>query len=141
MKIYNHIDGMAVDAEGQAVAFIEGKPRLFNGESVFEFDNKEERTAYLNSLPQLWSKEAYAAEINAAHDALYRQLWASKNYLGNWEVLSAALQSDVYNTEANAILKWYWDSYAIIEQHLATVTEQTALSIEDFISQLPQFIG
>lgn len=43
-------DGMPLDSEGNIIDITEGKPRLFDGTQVIEFDNNEERDAYLDSL-------------------------------------------------------------------------------------------
>ena len=43
-------DGMPLNESGEIVNVIEGKPRLFDGTQVLEFNSNEERDNYLTQI-------------------------------------------------------------------------------------------
>lgn len=75
-------------------------------------------------------------QISAEHDRLFNEAWVSRGYISESELNSAAATPTCpYYEEAKAILKWYWDVWALIEA--ADITEET--DPQTFISTLPPF--
>jgi len=88
----------------------------------------------------VWSKETHLAEINQLHDELFKSILSANGYIDMAELTMWAMQPDSqYRVEANAIKQWYIDTYTLIEQYGATVTEQTAVKPTEFIDNLPKY--
>ena len=43
-------DGMPLDENGKVIDVVEGRPRLFDGTKVIEFDNEEQKNNYISML-------------------------------------------------------------------------------------------
>lgn len=107
---------------------------------VLGFDSVEEREQYIVSLPKQWDKAAYCDAVNEAHTEWYRSIYTRKpdlDYSGIGDI-GLYLNHPDFGAQAQALQQLWWDSVEILYSHLETVTEQTALSTEDFIASLPQ---
>jgi len=81
-----------------------------------------------------WSKEQHLAEINALHEAEFDRRWRSTDYVGRWEVASAANdESNPYNSEAKAIMDYWWNGWSAIKAYGETVTEQTMKTLIEIV--------
>ena len=88
----------------------------------------------------VWSKEAHIAEINQLHDELFKSILSANNYIDMAELTMWTMQPDSqYRIEANEIKQWYIDTFTLIEQYEATVTEQTKVDPIQFINNLPTY--
>jgi len=109
--------------------------RLIDGDSVREISAAE-----ANNLLNVWNKQRHIAEINQLHDELFKSILSANGYIDMTELTMWAMQPDSqYRVEANAIKQWYIDTYTLIEQYGATVTEQTAVKPTEFIDNLPKY--
>ena len=112
---------------------------LINGDSRQEFENEQYYLDAIDLLPKLWSKDAHIAEINQAHDKLVKSVLNQYNYSDMAELMLWAAQPESeYHAEANSIIEWYQTTCLEIENYANTVTENTALSVKDFINSLTQ---
>ena len=112
-------------------------PRVNNGVAVFVFDSVKEHDNYLSSL-KVWNKESYCNEVNEAHNALFRELYTQRDYLAIGEI--PIWESDTeFGEESKALQQWWIDTCKVVADYLETVTEETAMPVEDFISSLPKF--
>lgn len=88
----------------------------------------------------VWSKDAHIAEINQLHDELFKSILSENGYIDMAELSLWAQQPDSqYRIEANEIKQWYIDTFTLIEQYEATVTEQTKVEPIEFIDNLPTY--
>lgn len=127
--------GMAMNELGETIPFTPGKPRLFNGQSIFEFETMQEMEEYLSQLPVMWSKEAHCAEINSSHNAKFRELFTERNYITMSEILMWVDDAE-FGAEAQALIAWWVNTCKLVAEYCDNVTEQTVN--ENFIDELPQ---
>lgn len=98
---------------------------------------QDELDAYLASLPKVWSKESHLAEINALHEAEFDRRWRAADYVGRWEVASAANdETNAYNDEAKSIMNYWWSGWDAIKAYSETVTENNFIKPLDFVNGL-----
>lgn len=84
-----------------------------------------------------WDKEAHLAEINALHEAEFDRRWRAADYVGRWEVASAANdETNECNTEAKSIMNYWWNGWAAIKAYGDTLTEQPNETAAEFFIQL-----
>lgn len=92
----------------------------------------------------------YEAQVNSLHDELFKTMYQERKYqdladIKSWADLEIAPNDPLYQRkfdykqEATALLAWWIDTYLMIEDHLANVTEQTA-NAQQFISSLPAYL-
>lgn len=113
---------------------------LINGDSRQEFENEQYYLDAIDLLPALWSKETHVSEINAMHDELVKSILSQYNYSDMAELMFWASQPEsIYHAEANSIVEWYRITCLEIENYANTVTENTALYVQDFINSLTQY--
>jgi len=143
MLIVNNIDGSP-----------ETNPSLgfgshFDGKHFIFFESAKEAESYRGSL-NAWSKESYSQEVNDAHSLLYQSLWQTRDYKDENEIsLYADLVVDENTTErqlqwkeeAITLRNYYLLTTDILYNYFDTVTEETAISVEEFIQTLPIFNG
>lgn len=106
---------------------------IHNGKEI----SQDEFATIVAALPKNWSKEQHLAEINALHEAEFDRRWRAADYLGRWEVASAANdESNPYNDEAKTIMNYWWNGWDAIKEYGQTVTEQTAQDPQTFVNGL-----
>lgn len=109
----------------------------FDGDYFYFFESEEDRISFFASLPSAWSKEKHLADINALHEAEFDRRWRAADYVGRWEVSAAANdESNPYNSEAKAIMVYWWNGWDEIKSYGETVTEETAQTPEEFVATL-----
>lgn len=104
--------------------------------TVIGFDSLQEREQYISSLPKAWDKEEYCKQINEAHNALFESMYKALKYIDMAEI-PLWLDDSEFATESAALKIWWQQTYRTVNNYCDSVTEQTALSIEDFIASLP----
>jgi len=110
---------------------------LINGESTQEM-SFEDAESILKPLSEVFSKEQYISKISELHDHLVLKLLEENNYKDFAELNSWAQEPiNQYYEEANAIKSWYRETWLLIERYADVVTEQSALTPEEFINNLP----
>lgn len=129
-----------------SVANINGSPEQWHNtpfghhsdiSSFYFFESDNERNQFLANLFSGWSKEAHAQQINEAHNALFTQLYTERNYLSIGEIPLWVSDTE-FGTEAQALITWWVDTCKIVADYLEAVTEETSVSVETFINQLPK---
>lgn len=103
------------------------------------FESIEEADSFLSALDAGWNKDVHCAEVELAVDGavnnVLKQFWYSS--LG--DVAATALNTKArWNSEAIAVNEWQARCYELLEDYKLSVTEQTAVSVSDFLSTLPQ---
>ncbi len=92
----------------------------------------------------------YKHQVNDAHSLLYQSLWQTRDYKDENEIsLYADLVVDENTTErqlqwkeeAITLRNYYLLTTDILYNYFDTVTEETAISVEEFIQTLPIFNG
>lgn len=97
----------------------------------------DEEYQLLVNAANAWSKEAHLAEINALHEAEFDRRWLAADYVGRWEVAASANdESNPYNSEAKAIMAYWWNGWDEIKAYGETVTEQNMVKPVDFVNGL-----
>lgn len=109
---------------------LDGKEVEMTPEEIQEFEQSR-------TLP--WSKEAHLAEINALHEADFDRRWRAADYVGRWEVAAAANdESNPYNSEAKAIMAFWWNGWATIKAYEEALTPEApkpTQTPEEFFTQ------
>lgn len=109
----------------------------FDGDYFYFFESEEDRISFFASLPSAWSKEDHIDEINALHESEFNRRWRAADYVGRWEVASAANdESNPYNSEAKAIMAYWWNGWAAIKAYGETLTEQNFIDPIKFVNEL-----
>lgn len=116
---------------------LKGKPRLINGNLIQVFNTVEERDLFVSNMPNPFDLDDYKQQVNEAHNALFRSLYNQYNYLSIGE-LSLWVNDAQYGTEATMLRDWWIETCKLVSTYLESVTEETALPIEDFIETLPK---
>lgn len=131
----NNINGVPVSTPTDYVACHS------DGAFFYFFENKEEWDNFFASRVVVWSKEAYAEVINAAHSDWYRSIYTRKPDLDYSSIgeIGLYLNHPDFGAQAQALQQLWWDSVEILYAHLESVTEATALSTEDFLATLPPY--
>jgi hypothetical protein len=97
----------------------------------------DEEYQLLIDAANAWSKEAHLAEINALHEAEFDRRWRQADYVGRWEVSAVANdESNPYNTEAKAIMAYWWSGWDVIKAYSETVTENNFIEPKIFVDGL-----
>jgi hypothetical protein len=113
------------------------KHRVINGEETIEFETIEERDAYLDALPKVWSKEAHLAEINTLHEAEFKRRLSDANYVAEWELNAVLSDSEnEYFDEAVLIINYWWNGWDAIKAYSETVTEENFIDPQTFVDNL-----
>lgn len=84
----------------------------------------------------VWNKEIYSKELNEAHNTLFTQYYLSRDYVNIGEIV-IWLDDDVYGEEATKLINWWKITSKDLLYYLDTVTEETAIPIQDYINSLP----
>lgn len=129
--------GQALDELGNLLPR-SSNARLFNGNHVIEFDTEQEKEDYFATIPVIWNKEAYIQQVNEAHNALFRSLYQERNYLSIGEI-SLWVDDAEFGVEAKALRNWWNETCKEVANYLDDVTEESALTVEEFIQTLPTF--
>ena len=80
--------------------------------------------------------DSYKQQVNEAHNALFRSMYLSKDYLSVGEI--PIWFSDIeFGGEAVALSNWWIETCKLVSTYLETVTEETALPVDEFINSLP----
>lgn len=95
--------------------------------------SQQELDAYIVATTT-WSKEAHLQEINDLHEAEFNKRLTDADYVGCWE-LNAVLAdpANEYYQEAKSIIAYWWDGWDAIKAYAETVTEETALTPEQWL--------
>ena len=111
----------------------------FDGVNWYEFDNEEERQAFIsaNSQPIIWDKQTYCNEVNNQHNELFKTMYQQRNYIDIGEI-QMWVEDVEYGQEAASLINWWILTCKIVDDYLNVVTEQTAQPINLFISSLPE---
>jgi len=123
------------------------KYRVHNLTGYLEFNNDEQSAINYHSqfgigeieeieIPSNWSKEIYSKELNEAHNTLFTQYYLSRDYINIGEIV-IWLDDDVYGEEATKLINWWKTTSISLLNYLETVTEETAIPVEDYINSLP----
>ena len=108
--------------------------RLINGNSDTEIS-----IADANALLNTWNKERYIGIINEIHTQIFIDILISHNYISMGELLFFLFDPlSEYYKEAKAILNWFVTTYKLITEYANTVTEETKIDPQEFISSLPK---
>lgn len=87
-----------------------------------------------------WDKEAYCAEVSAAHTDWYRQIFTRKpdfDYESKGEIAMHLEHPDeALRNQAKALTELWFDSVDLLYAHYDEVTEATA-NVDSFIQSLP----
>lgn len=135
------------------VANINGKPEtippnvighLFDGQKFIFFESEEERNDYFNSLLVVWDKESYCNKIKQEINNIVSSKLVELDYTDFQEnasigdVLNSATNSlNQWHQEALIVREWYDNIYALRDEYLNNVTEETIDN--NFIENLPKF--
>lgn len=142
MKTYNYNfnTGNGINEFGEEFSLI-GRFSLIKGNEVIIFDTKEEKENYINTLTNTqWNKEIYSEELNKAHKELYKKYYydslpPEERYESIGEIVTW-LEDEDYGLEATNLLNWWRTTCKQVIDYLSTVTEETALPINQFIESL-----
>lgn len=109
----------------------------FDGDYFYFFESEEDRISFFASLPSVWSKEAHIAEINTLHEEVFNKKLTDAEYVGRWEVAAAANdESNPYNSEAKAIMAYWWNGWDEIKSYAEIVDENNMIEPIDFVNGL-----
>jgi len=94
----------------------------------------EKEYKLLIDAANVWNKESHLAEINALYEAEFNKRLTDADYVGRWE-LNAVLAdpANEYYQEAKSIIAYWWDGWDAIKAYAETVTEETALTPEQWL--------
>ncbi len=129
-------DGNPIDENGDIIPIVEGRPRLFNGTAIIEFESHHEFNQYFGDDSGVWDKYSYAYDVNAKHNELFKQIYESRNYLSIGEINTWVGDSE-FGAEALALIDWWRDTCKLVEEYLHDVSEETV--IDNFVDTLPPF--
>jgi hypothetical protein len=94
---------------------------------------------FIQPIEPSFSLEAHKREIEAATDDHVNQVVRIDYWYKNEGELSIrATKENRHKTEATALSLWVIVVYDALEDYLNEVSEETHLSVEDFINSLPQ---
>jgi len=128
---YVNIEGESINPNG--VLFMDG-------DRVLMFATDLELENYMQNLPVVFDLSAHLIEVEAAVDALIESKLKQHWYKSLGDIAATALNTESrWNSEAVALNQWQGQCYELLEDYKLSVTEQTALSTEDFIDTLPKF--
>lgn len=114
------------------------------------FETKEQQQDYLATVYSVWDKKIYVQQVNEAHTVLYISMWQERDYKDENEInLYANLVIDENTTErqlewkqeAISLRDYYLSTVDILYNYFDTVTEETAIPVDEFIQKLPIFNG
>lgn len=83
--------------------------------------------------------DEYSERINEAHNLLFRTLYTQRDYLSTGEIAMWFGDSE-FGAEATALCAWWNSTCKIVAEYLASLTEETALPVNEFIDSLPVFV-
>jgi len=110
----------------------------FNGEYFIFFESEQEKTDFYNSL-KVFSLDAHKREIEAAtDDHVNKVVRVDYWYKNEGELSIRSTKENRHKNEATALSLWVIVVYDALEDYLNEVSEETHLSVEDFINSLPQ---
>jgi hypothetical protein len=92
---------------------------------------------FIEKPPHTWSKEVHLAEINALHEAEFKQRLSDANYVGEWELSAVLADSEnEYFDEAVLIINYWWNGWDAIKAYSETVTEENFIDPIQFVNNL-----
>lgn len=138
--LYNNLTGNAIDENGNEFT-LQGKFALVCGPGVMIFDTYDDREEYILSRIPTWDKDTYSEQLNAAHKSLFRKYYyddlpQDERYESIGEI-TLWLNDVDYGGEATKLKVWWINTCKQIINYLGTVTEETAIPIENYLNSLP----
>lgn len=83
---------------------------------------------------EAFNVDAYYDKLNEAHTNYVIEVAKSLDYIDWQDVITHSLRPNAYQSEAEALIDWYYDSWSEVEAHCGQVTESTQSTIEEIIT-------